>query len=357
MKLAYITISHKPISATSTGGLETFSIYLLNALVKRGVSVTLYAGAETDMSVFPGVSFRPVFSLSDLGKSESENLESKTFTLNYALLQMMGLHQALNDANQYDMIHYNCAQWYAPFVCGESRAKIVTTIHVNNLKPEMVRYTLQKSQNPFIANISNTSAKLVDSYTKRRTIYNGIDISQFRFNENPDSYVAWLGRIAPVKGLKEAVLAAKAAGVKLVASGPIDFPDYFEQEVKPYLDSDRTVIGPLSHDEKVEFFRKAKAVLQPVSWDEPFGLVSIEAMACGTPVIAFARGGLTETVKEGVSGYLVTPGNIDEMAQKIKQIDSISRVEVRKHVEDHFSAEKMASGYAEYYQDIIEGKI
>lgn len=353
MNIAYVSVSHKPITAGSTGGIETFTQYLLPALVKRGCRVSLFGAAETDMTMFPDATLRSVFSVDELEKTLDENLESKNFTLNYALFQYAGVKQAIDDGS-FDIIHVSQAQWYVPFLLGSKGTPIVTTVHVNNLRPKTMEFVLGKFPGTAIANISESTGRAFGSYTNRRTIYNGIDVSEYPFVSNPKEYVAWLGRIAPVKGLKEAVIAAKKANIPFIASGSIDFSEYYEKEVKPLLDSDRKVIGPLNPTEKAAFLGNARAVLLPVQWDEPFGLVGVEAMACGTPVIAYKRGGLVETIVDGVTGYLVS--DIDQMVAKIGVIDIIDRRVCRSHVEKNFSADAMAKGYLKYYEDILNQK-
>lgn len=351
MDVAYVSISHKPISFETTGGIETFGIYLINALINLGHNVTLFAASETDLSAFsPKMKFVPTFSLVDLSKNEGENLESKEFTLNYSFFQYAGYAKALSMESAFDIIHFSCAQWYVPFLLSKVGGKTITTVHVNNLRPSVLSYLFRSFQNTAIANISDSSSILFQTYPKRKTIHNGIDLQYFPFREKADDYVAWLGRIAPVKGLKEALQAAKLAGVSLKASGPVDFADYFSREVKPLLDEKRTVIPPFHFSRKGEFLGSAKAVLMPVMWEEPFGLVAIEAMACGTPVIAYARGGLKETVVDGVTGFLVN--SPEEMAEKIKMIDRIDRKKCREHVERYFSSQVMAENYVTYYKKI-----
>lgn len=350
MKFAYVCISHKPINAGTTGGIETFSLYLLPELVKLGIDVTLFAAKETDMSLLSGVHLEPVFDLPTLEMEAHESTETKKFALNYAMFQYAGLKKAL-DAGHFDVIHFNCAQWYVPFLLARpGETNILTTVHVNNLKDKPLDYVLATFPGVSVANISKSYGRPFDTYPKRRIVYNGIDVKRFPIGDGSGGYAAWLGRVAPVKGLKEAVVAAKQADIRFIASGPVDYQEYFDHDVVPLLDDKRTFVPPLTPEEKGKFLGSATCVLMPVQWEEPFGLVAIEAMACGTPVIAFRRGGLTETIVDGKTGFLVD--TVEEMSQKILLIDQIDRKACRKHVEDHFSSVVMAKNYKDYYDAI-----
>jgi len=351
MKIAYICISHKPIEAGTTGGIETFSISLLNALRSFDCQISLFAAEETDRSMFPDIEVIPVFSLGELQKESHDSLDSKLFTLNYSLFQTAGFAKALS-RNSFDVLHFSCAQWYIPFFFQQAHHSVVTTVHVNNLTERPLQYILHQFSGPSIVNISHASAEPFASYQQKRIIHNGIDLPSFPFIDKKGEYFAWLGRISPVKGLREGLIAARSADVDFIASGSVDFPDYYNKEIMPRLDARRKVIGPLDSKEKSRFLGQSKAVLLPVQWEEPFGLVAIEAMACGTPVIAMRKGGLKEIVVDGVTGYLVD--SIEEMAEKMKSVDAIDRQACRRHVEKHFSSKGMARHYFECYHDVMQ---
>src|SRR5258706_14761315 len=184
MKLAYICISHKPISAQSVGGIETFTLYLLPKLQALGIDVTLFAAKETDMSLLPGVHLEPVFSLADLDKEEHEDTETKRFALNYAMFQYAGMKKLLAKNSEFDVVHYSCAQWYVPsLVSDPSQSNILATIHVNNLKEKPLAYVLSAFQNIHLAYISKSYIRGFESYPNGKVVYNGIDTSMDPFGE------------------------------------------------------------------------------------------------------------------------------------------------------------------------------
>jgi glycosyltransferase involved in cell wall biosynthesis len=374
IKVAFISTSHKPITSESTGGLETFAIYYLNQLKQLGCQITLFAAKETDPSLFSGINLSSLFSLEDIQKGEGEDLESKAFTLNYSMFQYASLAKVLERKEQFDIIHFSCAQWYIPLIESQNIDKsVVSTVHVNDLREKPLNFVLSNFKNVYLANISDFSGQPFSNYSKRKTVYNGIDLNLFPFQANCSNCFGWFGRIAPVKGLREAVLAAKKADVEFIASGPRDFEEYCQKEVEPLLDGKRKLIGPLDLKNKGKFLSNARAILLPIQWEEPFGLVAIEAMACGTPVIAFAKGAMPEIIEDGTTGFLINPSGIDKrgdflikksgiegLTEAIQKLNALSQEEYlkmrqacRKHVEDKFSVEKMAENYMNLYKEIL----
>ena len=189
-------------------------------------------------------------------------------------------------------------------------------------------------------------------------IHNGINISDFQFNPAPKDYFLWFGRISYKKGVKDAVLAAKKAGVKLIIAGVIDKQvhlDFFKNEIVPLLDSNiKTIIRPVNTKEKVDLYKNAKALLMPIHWEEPFGLTMIEAMACGTPVIAYKKAATPEIVIDNKTGYLVEENNIEALSQKMLEIEKINRKLCRERVENHFTSSIMAKKYVALYEKLCK---
>ena len=185
-------------------------------------------------------------------------------------------------------------------------------------------------------------------------IYPGLPLANFLFQLKKSDYLFSLGRISPEKGQHIAIEVAKKAGEKLVIGGEVHSvcTQYFEEQIKPHIDGDQIkFIGSLDEVQKAEWYRNAKAFLMPIQWNEPFGLVMIEAMATGTPVVAFNRASVPEVIEDGKTGFIVE--NVEEMVSAVKRIDSINPFDCRKTVESRFTIEKEAQAYLDLYEKLI----
>jgi glycosyltransferase involved in cell wall biosynthesis len=195
-----------------------------------------------------------------------------------------------------------------------------------------------------LISISDAQRKAYPDLPYVATVYNAVDRNEFSFNATPDNYVLYLGSIGRNKNPKDAMLAAKSAGVPIKIGGRIKDQEYYDTEIKPLIDGAAVSwVGELHPTDVVSLYQKAKAFLFPTLWEEPFGLVLIEAMSCGTPVIAYPNGAIPEIVEDGKNGYIAH--SVSEMVDKIKIIDQIDRAVCRKTVEEKFSIEKMIDGY------------
>ena len=193
-------------------------------------------------------------------------------------------------------------------------------------------------------------------------VHHGLPLAHFQPTvKQPERFFVWLGRFVPEKGPHLAIEAAKKAGVPIVLAGTIDqhmqeSVDYFEQVIKPHLNHQQVkYIGPVDMEQKLDLLSRARGLLNPIQWEEPFGMVMIEAMAVGCPVIAFARGAAPEIVADGRSGFLVH--DVNEMAQCISRIDELDRMVVQAHAEHNFTAQAMAEKYTKVYKKIIASSI
>ncbi len=184
-----------------------------------------------------------------------------------------------------------------------------------------------------------------------RTIYHGIDIERFSLIKDRGDYLVYFGRIHPDKGTREAIQVAKMGKMKLVIAGIIQDRPYYEKYVEPFLGDDISFIGSVGPEERNKVLGNAYALLHPIYFNEPFGLSVVEAMACGTPVLAFNKGSMPEIIQNGINGYLVA--DVEEMADRINAVQNISREICRQTVEERFTQELMVKAYTEVYQEIL----
>lgn len=199
-------------------------------------------------------------------------------------------------------------------------------------------------------------ADKISPFAPSYAIYNGIDITKYeaRSVPIPDAPLVFLGRIEPIKGPHTAIKVARKAGKELIIAGniPNEYNLYFEKEIKPHLGVDVRYIGPVNDTEKNILLRDSSALLMPIHWNEPFGIVMAEAMACGTPVIAFNHGAASEVVMDGLSGYMCN--TVDEMATKILSTEKLNRKEIRSYCEQRFSNEVIVSNYIALYKKLLD---
>jgi glycosyltransferase involved in cell wall biosynthesis len=210
---------------------------------------------------------------------------------------------------------------------------------------------------PIIA-ISHDQASHASDVPIAAVIHHGIELDTFPSGDGGGDadgpYLLFLGRMAPEKGAREAALAAKRAGVRLLIAAKRREPaelEFFEKHVEPLLDDEIVYLGEVRHDEKVRLIRGALGLINPIQWDEPFGLVMIEALACGTPVLTFARGAAPEIVTDGVTGYLCS--DVDELVDRIGDLRAIDRRACRASVEDHFTSDRMVSEHLTLFERLL----
>jgi glycosyltransferase involved in cell wall biosynthesis len=215
-------------------------------------------------------------------------------------------------------------------------------------------FTHARSQ-PYVS-ISNAQREPRLNLNCVATVYNGIDLSTYKFHEKPQDppYLAFLGRISPEKGTHVAIEIAKRSGWRLKMAGKVDVVDvkYFEEEIKPLIDGKQIeYLGEADHTQKNELIGGAVATLFPITWREPFGLVMVESMAAGTPVIAMELGSTSEVIAHGKTGFLCH--NVDEFVEAIDKVGQLNRHTCREHVMNHFSVQRMTDGYEAVYQQIL----
>lgn len=344
MKIALLAPPYLPVPPTGYGGTERIVYYLAEGLVKKGHEVTLFASGDSKTSA-------KLVSTFPKSLGNSGELKSKP------LLPLLQYTDCYSRASEFDLIH-NHAQFLGLFFAEFVKTPVVHTLHCTLFPgetPEEKRKTALRFKHHNFISISNNQREGLPELNWVATVYNGVDLSELPFNPNQGKYLLWVGRITQKKGPVEAIETAKRVGIPLKIAAvidPIDRP-FFEEKVEPLIDGGQIeFMGEISGEKKAKLYGGAIATLYPISWHEPFGLVMVESMATGTPVVAFNAGAVPEVVKDGVTGFVVD--NIDEMVAAVKRIDGINRGECRKWVEEKFTMEKMVEGYEKVYEEILK---
>lgn len=346
MKIAVLATNWFPVP--SARGPEMVVYEVTQGLVRRGHEVTLFASGNSQTSArLVSVTPTDTFSDPDVG-----------FSSRRRYFELALISKAYQMAEEFDLIHvgFSCGKLTLPFASFVKTPSVVT-VHDELTHPFFKKlYPLYKDvDNFFFVSISDSQRKPLPELPWIKTVYNGVNLKDFEFREERGDYLVSLGRLSPTKGIHLAIEAARKAGVPLkIAGGDREIhPDYFEEQIAPAVDGKRVeFLGPiLSKKKRSDFLKNARALLFPIQWEEPFGLVMVEAMACGTPVIAFNRGSIPEVVADGKTGFIVK--TVGGMVRAIKKIDQINRRRCREWVEKSFSAEKMVDGYEEVYREIL----
>ena len=256
---------------------------------------------------------------------------------------------------EFDLLHFHHPEAALPYVHLYPDVPVLYTLH-DPIKP-LYREMLEMYQTPsqFFVSISNNQRVPAPDLPYTATVYNGIETELFSYSDEPrDDYLLFAGRIVPEKGVKEAIQIAQETGHRLIIIGPVfpDQKDYYDQYIKPHLSERILHLGFIERDQLPRYFQKAKAFLFPIQWEEPFGLTMIEAMSCGTPVIALRRGSVPEVIVHKKTGFIVD--SVAEMIDAVTHIGKIKSIDCRKHVEAKFSSTVMVQAYEQAYQTALD---
>ncbi|HYC96285.1 MAG TPA: glycosyltransferase family 4 protein [Sphingomicrobium sp.] len=316
------------------GPWELVTSLLTEALIERGVDVTLFATLDS-------ITAGKLDGICPRGYSEDQSLNAKVW-------EALHIAHCVERAGEFDLIH-NQADFMPLIFSDLVDVPIVTTIHgfsSPTILPAFQRY------NDRSAYVAISDADRHPSLTYAATIHHGIPIEEFPFDPIGSDDLLFFGRFHPDKGAGEAVRAARAVGRKLVMAGIVQDADYFAREVAPFIDERNVEYrGVLGGADRVRALGQARAMLHLIGFEEPFGLSVVESMACGTPVIAYAKGSMPELIVDGVTGFLVD--SFDEAVAAIDRIGDIDRAACRQHVERHFTVDRMADQYLELYRNLL----
>lgn len=338
MKIAQLAPLWIPVPPLTYGGTELIVHWLTEELVKRGHEVTLFASGDSKTSA----RLIPIWPRS-LWRAKPSSPHSVIGLMYEKFLSMQ---------KEFDIIHDHCEFYTAPF-SKFIKKPIVSTIH-HPMYEEMIILFKKFPRINYVA-ISKNQKRTASGVNFVKIIRHGLPIENYQFSEKPQDYLLWLSKITPQKGLADAIEVAKKAGEKLIISGvvPKECEDYFDFRIRPLIDGVQIqFVGAANFEKKVELFKNAKAFIFPIRRPEPFGLVVIEAMACGTPVIAYKAGSMPELIKDGKTGFLVS--NQEEMIDALKKIPEINRWVCRQHVVKKFSLNKMVNKYEMLYNTILK---
>ncbi len=350
LKIAQLVPPWLSVPPKKYGGTELIASHITEGLVKRGHDVTLFACGESKtqaklVSPFPKALYWKGVSWLD------------------PYVGLLHTFSCFKKEKEFDIIHNHFHLWGLCFSI-LSGSRVVTTYHgdLNSIiKAKDTRYKiLKRLKDPLFVSISKSQKRIKDFKLKFvATIYNAIDVEKFQFSKRHGSYLVWLGRITPKKGVLEAIDIAKKSKIPLKIAAKIDKnhpPDveFYKKKVKPLIDGKKIkYIGEIGgHKEKSDFLKNALALINPIKWEEPFGLVMIESMACGTPVIVFDRGSAREVVKDGKTGFIVK--NVNQAVRAVKNIENINRKDCREWVEKKFDKERMVDEYEKLYYKICQ---
>ncbi|MCL4366135.1 glycosyltransferase family 4 protein, partial [Patescibacteria group bacterium] len=321
------------------GGTEWVVANLIKGLSNLGHDITLFATKRSKTAGKTQYIFKKTFLEQNIPWSA-------------ALPALIHYNEAFAQASNYDVVHAHLSSEtdliIMPFLSDLTQKGIPNIVTIHSRWPfdtysKIDRMFLNLYAKKILAvNISLSMHKtLPKQFRDGGFVHNSLDITKMKFNHKGGNYLTWLGKILPEKGIAEAIKIAKIAGQKFIFAGVVDkhkvkSVKYFESEVRPLIDGHQVqYLGPADLKLKNKLLGGAKAFLNPIAWDEPFGMVIIESMACGTPVISFTRGAASEVIKDKETGFLVR--NRAEMVQRLDQVDKIDRLKCRQHVEDHFS--------------------
>ncbi|MCX8071028.1 MAG: glycosyltransferase family 4 protein [Candidatus Binatia bacterium] len=339
MRIAQVAPLIESVPPKLYGGTERVVSYLTEALVDMGHDVTLFASGDSHTRA------RLVSTCCRALRLD----ESVRDPLPHTLLL---LERARQMADEFDILHFHVDLLHFP-IFRPLRERTVTTLHGRLDLPDLVPFAREFADMPVVS-ISTAQRAPLPWMRWMATVPHGLPKDLLQFHPQPGGYLAFLGRISPEKGPERAIRIARRAGMPLRIAAKVDRADqaYYETVVRPMLRQPGVeFLGEITEAEKSEFLGNAAALLFPVDWPEPFGLVMIEAMACGTPVIAFRRGSVPEVLEDGVTGFIVE--HEGEAVRALDRLGDLDRHTIRRVFEQRFTAERMARDYLALYEALL----
>ncbi len=347
LRIAQVAPLWTRIPPTTYGGIELLMKLLVDELAGRGHEVTLFASGDC----FTAGKLHPVTEL-----NLTETIErGEAYCYEYYTSAAMA--EVLARAGEFDVIHYHLSPAWLP-LAATTRTPGLFTIHTcPHIDDEFV---FRRWPQVAVNGISRSQMRTAEVKTGREfpVVYNGCDFRAYEPSYEPGHYLAYLGRMSLEKNPLDAIRIARTAGLPIVLAGqPQNAREqqYFAEQIQPLIDGDTVRwLGPVNHAQKMELLRGAAALLFPIQWEEPFGLVMIEAMACGTPVVAHRRGAVAEVIDDGITGFHA--GVIDALAELVPRARELDRRQVRAHAERRFGHRAMVDAYLALYARLLEAE-
>lgn len=338
MKIAQVSPLYESVPPKLYGGTERIVSFLTEELVAQGHDVTLFASgdSETLAKLVP--------------------ISEKSLRLDPRIVDPLNQHIRMLEviwqrSADFDIIHYHVDYLHFPF------SRRMQTPHVTTLHGQLEIYGLTALYEEFqeipVISISNAQRTPLPHANWQGTVYHGLPGDLLKLNTEPKDYVAFVGRMSPEKQADHAVRIAQGAGIELRIAAKVDNADkeYYAERVEPLMKNDHVeFVGEINEEQKQDFIGNARALLFPINWNEPFGLVMIEAFACGTPVIAYSCGSVPEVMVDGVTGSIIEVNDVEHAIEALRGIDRIDRRGVRQAFDKCYTAERMAKDYLEIYE-------
>jgi glycosyltransferase involved in cell wall biosynthesis len=342
MRIAQVAPLYESVPPKLYGGTERIVSWLTEELVRLGHDVTLFASGDS-------------MTTARLVPACPQALRLNPLCTDQLAHHVNMLERVFSRRDEFDLVHFHIDYLHFPLTRRVQLAQ-VTTLHGRLDLPELAPLYLTFSDMPVVS-ISDAQQRPLPWANWQATVHHGLPKESLGFYGEPGKYLAFLGRTSPEKGLDQAIQIAKRVGMPLKIAAKVDRADeqYFETVIKPLLNDPLVeFIGEIGYSEKNAFLGTAAALLFPINWPEPFGIVMIEAMACGTPVIAYPLGSVPEIVEDGVTGFLAR--DVTSAAEAVRRIGKLNRANCRQRFEEHFTVARMTRDYLAIYDRLARGE-
>jgi glycosyltransferase involved in cell wall biosynthesis len=343
MRIAQVAPLYESVPPRQYGGTERVVSYLTEELVRLGHDVTLFASGDSVTSA----KLVPIIDTALRAPDITNGGPGRDDTAPH----VVELDEVMRRKHEFDVVHYHCGYMHFP-LSRLLRVPHVTTLHGRLDLPELQPLFRRFGDMPVVS-ISNHQRQPIPYANWIATVYHGLPPDLYNPGSGRGNYLAFLGRISPEKRVDRAIQVAERVGMELRIAAKVDAADrrYHEELIRPMLQHSRVkFIGEIGENEKSEFLGNARALLFPIEWPEPFGLVMVEAMACGTPVIAFRRGSVPEIMRDGETGFVVD--SVDAAVAAVERLDGLDRAQCRRAFEARFLARRMAEEYLAVYRQL-----